>query len=179
MSTSVGTKSFQLLPLYLYCRDSLFLGDRKYKKFRSHQGYPGMMRSSLPHWSILGYEPCVPLFLLPLFPIMVLEASPVTTNDHGSLNLLEDRMFLIQSKFSFPFCSQLGILSQVLVGMLPFPPTVLSSLGVLAVNPPSVPWEPKRSPMRAFHCGTAKPQPVSGGAESFPDTRWSSQSLRL
>ena len=88
-------------------------GQKIHKQFGSRQGYPGMMRSSLPHWSILGCEPCVSLFLLPLFPVMVLEASPVTTNDHGSLSLLEDRMFLIQSKFSFPFCSYLGILSQV------------------------------------------------------------------
>lgn len=139
-------------------------------------GYPGMMRSSLPHWSILGCEPCVPLFLLPLFPVMVLEASPVTTNDHGSLSLLEDQMFLIQSKFSFPFCSHLGILSQVLVGTLPFPPTVLSSLGVLAVNPLSVPWRPRRPLLCVLYCGTAKPQPVYGGTESFPDTRWSRQS---
>lgn len=96
MSTSVGDKelsTFAFIPLLQ--GQSFLRGQKIQKQFGSRQGYPGMMRSSLPQWSILGCEPCVPRFLLSLFPFMVLEASPVTTNDHGSLNLLEDRMFLI------------------------------------------------------------------------------------
>lgn len=116
MPIFVEARRFQLLHVLLYYKGSP-PHQQNTKATGEPSGCPGM-RSELPHCSASS---------LLLLPSLVLEVSPVATNAHESLNLLEGQMFLIQSKFSFPFCSQLGILSEVLAGPLSSPPTVVSS----------------------------------------------------